>query len=323
MKILVTGGTGQIGSSIVKALAARGDYVRCLVRKSINPGLLNGLSVELVEGDVTEPESLTSAVHGIEAVVHAAGVVSYWRRMNKAMLRVNVDGTRNLLNAAVDAGVRRFLYTSSIASIGYSDDGICDETTSYNWNGMNIGYFDTKRAAELLVRQEKRLEGLTVNPAIVFGAHDIRRNGGRMLFHVWEGTLPGIPPGITTVAVLDDVVAGHLAALDKGRPGERYILGGTILSFKELYTRIAKVLGKSITANNLSRRKLWFASRLFNFFSFFTCTEPMITPALMEIITRNRRYSSQKAIDELGYKPSILEKGITSCWQWYCEQGLV
>jgi len=323
MKILVTGGTGQVGSSVVNALAARGEEVRCLVLKGVSLELLDGLPVDIVEGDVTVPESLPSIVRGMEAVVHVAGIISYWRKKHTLMQRVNVDGTRNLLEAAVKAGVKRFLYTSSIASIGYSDDKICDETTEYNWTGMNIGYFDTKRAAELLVRQEKRLEGLTVNPAIIFGANDIRKNGVRMLFHVWNGTLPGIPPGTTTVAVLDDVVAGHLAALDKGRPGERYILGGTIVSFKELYTRIAKVLGKPLSARVMSPGKLRFVSGVLDFLSLFTRTEPMVTPELVKIVTRNRRYSSQKAIDELDYKPSMLEKGLKACWQWYCNRNLV
>lgn len=322
MRVLVTGATGQIGSGVAEALVTRSDYVRCLVRDAANPGLVEGLAVELVEGDVTVPDSLASAVNGMDAVAHVAGKVSYWHRMKTELRRVNVDGTRNLLNAAAEAGVRRFLYTSSIATLGYRDE-ISNETTPYNWDGMNIDYFDTKFAAERLVIQETRLEGLAVNPGIVFGQKDVHMHAGRMLFQVWQGNIFGIPPGITTVAVLNDVIAGHVAALDRGRPGERYILGGTILSFSELFARIAAVLGRPAPTRVLSRRQLMLISSIMRLRSIFTGIEPIVTSALVEIFTRNRRHSSQKAMDELDYRPSSIEDGIKACRQWYIEHGLV
>lgn len=233
------------------------------------------------------------------------------------MKKVNYHGTKNLLTAAVQARVKRFLFTSSIATIGYLADGVADEKTTYNWVGMGIDYFDTKYKAEQLVLGQHQIEGVAVNPGIVIGQNDIRKNGSRMLFQIWQQKRPFIPPGATTISVLEDVAVGHLLALEKGKPGERYILGGTCLSFKELYQRIAAVLGKPEPTNLLSAHQIRFFAGLQNTFSMLTGKEPLIPPALAKIVTRNRCYSSQKAVTELGYSISPLEDGIRACWDWH------
>ena len=218
-KLLVTGATGQIGGAVARALAARGDEVRCLVRDPDRAAHLAPL--ELVAGDITDPSSLASAVAGREAILHLAGFVSFHKRDRSLQERINVDGTRHLADAAADAGVGRFLLTSSIAALGWvSGDGEGDENTTYNWHDDDIAYFDTKKAAQEAVLGHRGFEGLAVNPGMVLGEGDVNRNGGQMLEQLHEGRLPGFPVGQTTVATLDDVVAGHLAALDRGRAGQ-------------------------------------------------------------------------------------------------------
>jgi dihydroflavonol-4-reductase len=321
MKILLTGATGQIGSALARALALAGHDLRCLVRPSSDRALLQGLPVTWAVGDMTDAASLAAAVADREAVVHSAGAISYWRARGARLEAVNVQGTAHLLDAAVKAGVRRFLLTSSIATIGTRDQGMADETTAYDWHGLGIDYFDTKRRAEELVLGEAGLEGLAVNPGIVFGPHDLHHNGARMLLQVARGDLFGVPPGTTTAAVLDDVVAGHLAALERGRPGERYILGGTVLDFLSLYRRIAALLDKPAPTRVLTPWQLRAAAGLMGLAARFTLREPMITPALVHITTRNRAYSSAKAIRELGYSPSTLETGLQGCWDWLRARG--
>lgn len=322
--ILLTGGTGMLGSHLAAALLASGQPVRALVRRPDAPSLLDGLAVQKVAGDVTEPDSLAAAVAGVDAVVHTAGVVSYWRARREEQERVNVDGTRNLLQAVCAAGVPRFLITSSIATLGWVPEGeIGDEETAWNWDGMDIGYFETKRAAEQLVLAETRVQGLAVNPGIVFGTADIHFNAGRMFQQILAGGPPGVPPGHTTVATIADVVAGHLAALDRGRAGQRYVLGGHTLSFKELFGEIAAAMGRSAPQRELPAALVRLVGWGADLSSRVTGREPYMTPQLAAMVTRNRRYSSAKAIRELDYPVSPLRPCLESVYNWYVERGLL
>lgn len=322
MKVLVTGATGQLGFAVARALTQRGEDVRCLVR---NRKRAPGLDAELVEGDLSRPDGLAPAFRGVEVVFHLAGVVSYRARDLPELQRVNVDGTRAVLDAAALAGVRRVLLTSSIATLGYLEDpnAVGDEGTAYNWHGEGIGYFDTKREAETLVLGERRLEGLAVNPGITFGAHDVHKNAGRMILQVDAGGPPAVPCGATTVVNLTDVVDGHLLAMDHGRAGERYVLSAWNPSFLELYAKIAERMGRPAPTRVLPRWVMLLAGRLGDWRATADGPEPALTLALARISSRNRRYGSAKAQSELGWRPHPIDEGIDACVGWYREQGYV
>lgn len=316
--ILVTGATGQIGSRVAKALSERED-VRCLVRNPDRRGALD-FDVEVVPGDVTEAETLAPAVEGCRAVVHCAGVVSYWGKKAAWQEEVNVGGTQKLLDAAAAAGVERFLLTSSIAALGYLDgEGIGDETTPFNL--PDVPYCATKKAAQDLVLADSRVQGVAVNPGITFGTHDLHRNAGRMCLQVASGGPPGVPPGATTVAALTDVVAGHLAALERGRPGHAYVLGGSTPSFAELFGAVGRVVGKPAPTRVLPEWLMTLYGGLMLAGAAFSGEEPAFTPTLARVSARNRRYSDAKARAELGYAPIPLEDGIRTCWDWYRANG--
>ena len=319
--VLVTGATGQIGGALTRALQRAGDRVRCLVRDREHGRRLLGEEVELAAGDVTVPDSLPPALRGIEVVAHLAGKASYWPALGSQMRAVHVAGTANLLDACARAGVNKLLFTSSIATLGWvAGHGVGDETTAYNWHGLGIDYFDTKYAAERMVLAETRLATIAVNPGVVFGAGDRAVNGLRLLREI-AGGVPGYPPGATTAAVLDDVVAGHVAALERGRPGQRYVLGGTPLTFAELFEAIAEVVGAPTPRRRLApllMRGLALASTAGGL---LTGHEPRITLPAYHILTRNRRYSSAKAVAELGYPISPLAAGLRQCWEWHSGHG--
>lgn len=319
----MTGSTGQVGSEVVRQLVARGDEVRCLVRDPERARLLDGVEVERVQGDVTAPETLGRAMHGCEAVIHLAGTISYLAKHRKRQEMVNVGGTRNVLDAAAAAGVRRVVYTSSMATLGYVDgDGEGDEDTAYNWGRFRLGYMDTKRVAEGLVLSDTRVEGVAVNPGIIFGARDIARNGGRMLLSVMNGGPIAHPCGATTCANLTDVAAGHLLALDRAAPGRRYVLGGTTGSFGEIFELLARVVGVEPSRRSAGPLLLWLAGAGQELGALFRAGEPPGTRALSYIASRNRRYSSARAIRELGYAPQPLEVGVRACLDWYLAEGI-
>lgn len=320
MKVLVTGVSGQVGAAVARALVARGDAVRGLVRDPARAPALPGMS--LCAGDLSQPEALAAAVQGVEAVVHCAGVVSFAPARAEEQRAVNVEGTRALLDAAAKAGCRRFLLTSSIAAGGPIDGpGEGDEDSPFAMEGQGFVYGETKRDAERLVRAERRLEGLAVRPGVILGAGDLHGNGGRMLLDLLAGKVPGAPSGATTLCNLDDVVAGHLAALDRGAAGRCWILGGTACTFHEAYQRIAAVLGVSPPRFVLPDYLVLAVAHLRTLRA--GAGEPSLTPLLARLITRNRRFSSARAIAELGYAPQPIEQGIAAAADWYVAQGLI
>ena len=319
--LLVTGATGQIGAALARALLRRGDRVRCLVRDPQRARRILGADPELMAGDLRDAASLRAALAGVEAVCHLAGLASYWPARAAEMREANVHGTARMLDACAGAGVATLLYTSSIATLGWvPGDELGDETTPYNWHRLGIAYFDTKYEAERMVLADPRVAAVAVNPGLVFGPGDRNGNGVRFLREVAAG-VPGFPPGATTAAVLTDVVAGHLAALDRGRPGERYVLGGSPLSFQELFAAIAAVVGVAAPRRRLAAWMLTAMALAHTGRGCLSGREPRVSLPTCRILTRNRRYRSDKAVAELDYPVSPLAAGLRACWEWHLDRG--
>ena len=318
--VLVTGATGQIGAALAHALLQRGDRVRCLVRDPERARRILGTETELAVGDLGAAGTLSAALHGVEAVCHLAGRASYWPARAAEMREANVHGTARLLDACAGAGVATLLYTSSIATLGWvPGDELGDESTPYNWHRLGIAYFDTKYEAERMVLGDPRVAAVAVNPGLVFGAGDRNGNALRFVREVAAG-VPGFPPGATTAAVLADVVAGHLAALDRGRAGERYILGGSPLSFRELFAAIAGVAGVAAPRRRLAPWMLHALALAHTGYGHLSGREPRVSLPTCRILTRNRRYRSDKAVAELGYAVSPLAAGLRDCWEWHLQR---
>jgi dihydroflavonol-4-reductase len=318
VRVLVTGGTGQIGGAVIRALVTQGADVRALVRDVGRLGHLEGLRTEIHQGDITVPDSLESACKDMDRVIHAAGCISYWKRGHARMQATNVEGTRNMLEAATRAGVGRFVYTSSMTCLGYNaGDSIGDETTAYNWGPLNIGYSDSKKAAEDLVLGWSDMPCIAVNPGITIGEGDVNGNGVRLLTQLKAGKVNGTPPGYTTLCCLTDIVAGHLAALEKGRIGERYFLGGHPMSWEEAIGQAAGIVGAPPPTRKVGRGLMMTMARLQMLRGIITGTEPKITPQIVEILSRNRMYECSKAKEELGYSVGSIENSLNSAWDWY------
>src|SRR5512145_914920 len=244
MKVLVTGGTGFLGSNLVAALVARGDTVRVLRRSRSALVALDGLPVEYVLGDLLDPDTAAQAVEGCDLVFHVAALASYWRARREQIYTVNVEGTRAMLDACLRAGVPRVVYTSSVAAVGIAPHGkLGNEATPFDSLSASFAYADSKHRAEALVRAavEQGLQAVIVNPATVIGPGDHYLISGSIIVEQVHGHLPVVPPGGMCVVDVDAVVQGHLAAAAQGRPGERYILGGENLSYRQIAATIADV----------------------------------------------------------------------------------
>ena len=248
MKLLVTGATGFLGGAVVRRLLARGHGVRALARPDSPRAASLHPSVEVVTGDLTDPPSLERAVAGVEGVFHVAAVYSYWHRDPSEIYRVNVDGTEALLTAAKRAGARRAVFTSTVATLRWPGKGIlADESSVASLDDLPGHYKKSKLMAEqaAMALNGGGFEVVVVNPTAPFGPGDSRPTPtGRIVLEFLNKRFPGYVATGVNVCDVDDAAEGHALAFERGRPGERYILGGTgNMSLRQIYETLANVTG--------------------------------------------------------------------------------
>jgi dihydroflavonol-4-reductase len=329
-KILVTGGTGLIGTNLVRTLCERGEKVRVLVRKSSNQEGFEGLdNLEIVYGDVRNYEDMRTAVDSIEQVYHLAAkvVLSPFRR--EEHFAINVEGVKNLCKAAKDAKVKRVVHTSTVSTIGGgTKEKPADESTFYNCYKLDCPYWTSKYLAELVVMDavcNNNLDAVIVNPSFVVGPWDIRPNSGAII--LWSATIGGLIsyPKHGTMNVIDvrDVVEAEIAAMDKGKTGQRYILGNYNVSHKEFITLIAETLNLRKPffpiPMKLAYPLVWPGDMLgsatnWTFFDKWN--------SLMLKITEVQQYvDSSKAKRELNLPCTDLKKSILDTYNWFKEHG--
>src|SRR5579862_9127595 len=234
MKVFITGSTGFVGSHVAKAYADKGAQLRLLTRSTSSLAAIEGLPAEIVVGDLKQPESLRSAIRGCDALIHVAADYRLWVRDPKQMYAANVDGTRELLRIAREEGIRRVIYTSSVATMGFKSDGsICDENTPVSLADM-VGHY---KRSKFLAEQEALKaaydgqEVMVLNPTTPIGPGDIKPTPtGRIIVDFLNKKFPAyVDTGLNLVDV-EEVAQMHVVALDRGTPGERYILGGENLT---------------------------------------------------------------------------------------------
>jgi dihydroflavonol-4-reductase len=253
---LITGATGCIGANLVEAVTQHGWRVRALRRTTSSLRALEGLSYESALGDVTDLDSLRAAMRGVQVVFHAAAVADYWRSGAELLYHVNVDGTRNVMQAALDCGVRRVVYTSSVAALGQPVFGYAlDETAAFNLRPNEFHYGYSKVLAEQVVHEfvAQGLAAVIVNPAVVLGPRDVNLISGSIILEEKRRGIPVYPPGGVCVIDVADVCAAQIVAAERGRVGERYILGGDNLWYRDLLTLTAEVVGRKPPRRALSR----------------------------------------------------------------------
>ncbi len=257
MKALITGATGFVGANLVEAAAQHGWAVRALRRASSPLTALEGLEYETAIGDVTDPDSLRSAMRGVDVVFHAAAVADYWRAGADRMMQVNVEGARNVFAAACENGVGRVVFTSSAASIGQPRFGqALDESAAFNLPPGRFLYGHSKAQAEQVAGDfvARGLDVVTVNPAVIVGPRDVHLISGSIIVEASRRWVPFYPPGGVCVVDVADVCAAEIAAAERGRTGERYILGGDNLWYREMFGIVCDVVGRRRPAARLPRR---------------------------------------------------------------------
>ncbi len=325
-KVLVTGGSGFVGSAVLAALAGRGLKLAALARASSSRANFAGFEGEIVVGDMTDPAAMAKAMGGVRWLFHVAADYRLWARDPGEIMRANTEGARVTMAAAKAAGVERVVYTSSVATLRAGDaDHPVDETAPLA-EGEGIGvYKRSKVAAERLVERMIANEGLPaviVMPSTPIGPRDIKPTPtGRIVTEAAVGRIPAfVDTGLNLVHV-DDVAAGHLLAMELGLIGERYILGGQDASLRQLLADIAALTGRKAPTVNLPRAPLYPLAFAAEAVASIIGKEPFVTRDALDMAAHHMFFTSAKAERELGYKARPYGEALEDALRWFGAAG--
>ena len=329
MRILITGASGFVGSAVLRKLLDQGHRMHALVRANGNYANLDGLQVQRIEGDLQDKASLTRALSGCQALYHVAADYRLWTRDPDVLYRTNVTGTRDLMLAAIEAGVERIVYTSSVATLGLNKDGRpANETTPVREEDMIGHYKRSKYLAEKEVQRlikEHGLPAVIVNPSTPIGPRDIKPTPtGRMIVDAAAGRMPAyVDTGLNLVHV-DDVAEGHLMAFEHGEIGQRYILGGHNMSLREILTQIAGLTGGKPPRVRLRQEWVMPLAHLAEAWAgWVDGPEPRMTVAGLRMSKKKMFFSCEKAQSELGYRFRPVAEALTEAIDWFSEKGYI
>jgi dihydroflavonol-4-reductase len=322
---LVTGATGFVGSAVARALLARGRRVRVLARPNSDRRNLAGLAVEIAEGAMEDPCSLARAVAGCRYVYHVAADYRIWVPDPAPMFRANVDGTRDLLTAALEAGAERVVYTSSVATLGLVPGGSATEETPSSVDDMIGPYKRSKFAAEQVARglaRERGLPVVIVNPSTPVGPGDIKPTPtGRLIVEAARGQMPAFVDTGLNIVHVDDVAEGHLAAAENGRIGERYILGGENMALAEILAEVAQAVGRRPPWLRVPHSVLFPVAIGAELAARATGRDPFVTLDGVRMSRKKMYFSSEKASRELGYRSRPAREAIADAVGWFRDNG--
>jgi dihydroflavonol-4-reductase len=324
---LVTGGSGFVGSHVVRALLAKRRTVRCLVRAGSRRDNLDGLPVEIAVGDLTDPASLARALSGVHTLYHVAADYRLWAKDPQELYRANAGGTESILAAAAGAGVAKVVYTSSVAALGLKDDGSPGDETTPVVRDRIIGHYKKSKydAEQVAVAwAEKGLPVVIVNPSTPIGERDIKPTPtGKLIVDFLNRKLPAyVDTGLNLVDVRD-VAAGHLAAAEKGRAGERYILGNRDMTLKEILDTLALLTGLPAPTVRLPHWIPLSVAAVSTAWAGLTGKAPEISLESVRMSTHRMFFDPGKAVRELGLPRTSVEEPLARAVAWFREKGYV
>lgn len=323
----VTGATGFVGNAVARALIQKGREVRVLTRRNSSPKLLAGLGVEIFYGDLCRPETLEAATQGCHEVYHVAAQYTFYNPKPEEIYACNVQGTHNVLQAALKANVAKVVYTSTVGAIGIPSDGsLGDESTP-------LTFFDCKghyKRSKFLAEQEavsffrKGLPVVIVNPSAPVGVRDVKPTPtGKMIVDFLNRRMPAyLDTGLNLIDV-EDCAVGHILAAEKGRPGERYILGNKNLTLEQIFRELWRLTGLKAPWIKIPHGLAMSAAHVNEALARFTKKPPRVEKEAVELARKRMFFSAKKAIKELGLPQTDIRIALKKAVDWYIEQGYV
>ena len=323
--VLLTGASGFVGSAVARRLREAGFPVRALVRTTSPVAHLADLGLEFVTGDLRQPESVRRAMSGVRHLFHVAADYRLWARDPDELTQTNVAGTRLLMQEAIREGVERVVYTSSVATLAARTDGVSADETMPLTEEKAIGVYKrskvaAERAVEALIAEG--LPAVIVNPSTPIGPRDVKPTPtGRIIVEAASGRMPAfVDTGLNMVHV-DDVAEGHVLAFQRGRIGERYVLGGQNATLAEILATVAGAVGRRPPRIRIPRQALMPFAHMTEAVARVTGREPMLTRDGLRMSKNKMFFSSAKAEAELGYRARPYREGIIDAIEWFRRAG--
>lgn len=324
--VLVTGASGFVGSAVARALIDRGAKVRLLVRATSDRTNLTALNAEIAEGDIRDQASVERAAAGTRYLFHVAADYRIWAPDPEDIVRNNRAGTLAVMNAARAAGIERIVYTSSVATLKPLDGGSADETRAATPEQAVGAYKRSKVVAERLVEDMVRdgLPAVIVNPSTPIGPRDVKPTPtGRIIVEAANGKMPAFVESGLNIVHVDDCAAGHLLALEKGRIGERYILGGQDVSLGQMLADIAAIMGRKPPTIRVPRGPLFPMAWINEQIARVTGKDPFLTIDSLKMSRHNMYFTSAKAEAELGYRARPYGEALKDAIDWFRAEGRI
>lgn len=326
MNVVVSGATGFLGNNLVRRLVNSGCHVTCVKRGGSPTKILDDCNVTWVEDSLKDPGFLTELLADATVMYHCAARVGTANRVNAAMAEANIDITKIVIAAHEIQNHCRLVHCSTIATCAVSEDGR-NVTENHHWNfdkyKMNSGYTITKRIGENLVLDAagRTVDAVVVNPCYMFGPGDVNFSSCRMIIDLCKGKIPAYPSGMNNFVDVRDVALGMMLAAEKGQSGNRYILGGENLSYQQVFEKITRITD----AKPVSKKMPKFLGKVFGLLGdakeALTGRDSLLNSTGIAWSFADCRYSSQKAIDELGYKARSVDEAIEAAYVWFTENG--
>ena len=322
----LTGATGFVGAAVARLLIEKGHDVRALSRPKNDRRNLEGLKLTIVEGDLGHPDSYREALKGCVNLFHVAADYRIWVPNAAAMHHINVNGTRALMLAALEAGIERIVYTSSVAALGIHKDGTSGhETSPVKFLDMVGVYKQSKYLAEQEVQRlitTHKLPAVIVNPSTPIGPRDVKPTPtGRIIVDAAKGRIPAYVDTGLNIAHVDDVAMGHWLAFERGKIGERYILGGENVALSDILAIIAEIVGRPAPKIKLPRAAIYPVAFGMEIAARLTSWEPMVTRDALRMSKKKMYFTAEKAIRELGYQARPAREAIADAIQWFQQNG--
>lgn len=326
MKIFVTGGDGFLGSNLVRVLLNRGHKLRLLLQAGRKTKTLDGLELEIVEGDLLNFDSIKAAAKDAEAIFHIAASTSIWPSRNEIVNKVNIEGTQNVIRLAKELKVKKLVHvgTANTFSFGCLEKpGI--EDTEYISSQYGLDYMDSKWKAHQLVMNavKEGVPAVVVNPTFMLGAYDSVPSSGAMILAVNSQKLPGFAPGGRNYICVKDAATGIANALEKGKVGESYIIGNENLSYKEAFGKMATVLGVNPPKRSIPCWGLLAYGRIGSIIAAITGVKPTVSYAMAKISCDAHYFTAEKAVRELDLPQTPIEEGISESFIWLKSNGYI
>ncbi len=328
MKIFLTGTSGLLGSNVARELLRRGYAVRGLFRDHEDVSDYKDIApFEPFYGDITDPAKMEEAVQGCQVVIHAAADTGLWPDRSPAYVATNVEGTRHIMQACQKAGVQRMIYVSSANTLGFgTKQHPGNEQTPPQFAQYGLGYMETKYQAQQMLLQafrENNFPVVIVNPTFMIGPHDHKPSSGRMVLAVSEGKVPGYPLGGKNYVYVGDAATAIVNAIEMGRLGECYILGHVNLSYREMFTKVAQIVGVRPPRLPIPPVLTKGFGLLGSAYGKVFHKTPNVSYKMARVACDGHYFTAQKAVEELNMPQTSLDIAIKECYEWFKTNGYV